>query len=559
MYRSFNSSNPLESLITHSMAENRNTKLTERLTVASASLALATIVLGASLSATAFAATKDHVLVIDEGVDLVHFELKNRAHINSKEFNGRANTDDDRNGFVDDVSGWNLISNDSAYFPLHVREVFVKNDATVEKLLGLYNRIEEGDREAIEYVYGNPDIASAMSYVLSKSHGTHVAGIIVKYGNQNAIISSANVFTPSSAEASTPSEDPSAALAMTRTMMKSSGAEIYVEGLETLLASQPLRASEIIANEGASTAATSVFDDTDGIRAYVNDSAQKDRAEKQLMSRYLKTTGARVVNLSLGFAKVTWKMRLDAIWDEYLEKNNLPESTPMTATQRANYNKLLSIYSNSEANWNSFFSNNPQTLFVVAAGNDGDMQVPNAGNNAINEVAPANCAGSNSNVITVAATTPEGVIADFSNYNSRLVNIGAWGVAVPSTAPNHHHVKMSGTSMASPYVAGVASAMFSANSRLTASQAKSILINTASPKASLQGKVSSNGMVNPAAAVSAARGLGNGLALADIASPSADSRILPGFALLPEFTRTLDTTLRGEIHATSELVKSFLR
>jgi len=267
------------------MAENRNTKLTERLTVASASLALATIVLGASLSATAFAATKDHVLVIDEGVDLVHFELKNRAHINSKEFNGRANTDDDRNGFVDDVSGWNLISNDSAYFPLHVREVFVKNDATVEKLLGLYNRIEEGDREAIEYVYGNPDIASAMSYVLSKSHGTHVAGIIVKYGNQNAIISSANVFTPSSAEASTPSEDPSAALAMTRTMMKSSGAEIYVEGLETLLASQPLRASEIIANEGASTAATSVFDDTDGIRAYVNDSAQKDSAENQLMSR----------------------------------------------------------------------------------------------------------------------------------------------------------------------------------------------------------------------------------------------------------------------------------
>ncbi len=507
------------------------------------------------LSTAAMAASKDHVIVIDEGVDLSHFELKNRSLVNPLESSGNKNYDDDRNGFVDDVSGWNLISNDSEFFPAHVSSVFEKNNATVSQLLELYNKIEEGDKEAIELVYGNPDTASAMSWVLGKSHGTHVAGIISTYGNKNALVASANIFTSSKEE----EEESNDAGSMSAPASLNSGYENFSKGLIALV---NRNAATIASDDSAATTKpASVFDDTDGINQYVKDSAKEDLTEKQLTSRYLRTTGARVANLSLGFAKVTWKMRLDAIWTEYLKKNSLPKDLAMNATQKANYNLLLTIYDNSQKNWNFLFKSNPNTLFVIAAGNDGEMQVPNAGNNAINEVVPANCSADNANVITVAATTKEGVLADFSNYNSRFVNLGAWGVAVPSLAPNNNRVKMSGTSMASPYVAGVASAMFSANEKLTPAQAKEILQKTASFRSSLEGKVTSNGMVDPAAAVKAASALNAGFSLSE-ATTNAGSvfdRILPGFGTNPGFVRTADTTLRGQVHKTNSLVKRFLR
>lgn len=530
------------------MVENRNTKFGKSLGL---SLAVA-VALGAM---SAKAAQKDHVLVIDEGVDLQHFELKNRAFLNTDEFYGNKNYDDDQNGLVDDVSGWNLLSNDNAFFPDHVRKTFTDNEEVVTKLLGLYDRIESGDREAIEYVYGNPDLASAMGWVLSKSHGTHVAGIIVKYGNQNAVVASANVFTSSVAETA---PDNSTAPTTLAQPALTSGFENYSKGLEALAN----RMATVTADDASSANQGSVFDDTAGITQYVKESAASDKVEKALMSKYLKTTGARVVNLSLGFAKITWKLRLDGFWADYLKKNNLPATKRMNTTQRANYSKLLSVFDNSKKNWNSLFRANKSTLFVIAAGNDGDMDVPSAGNNYVNKVIPANCSQSNPNVITVAATTPEGVIADFSNYNGTLVNIGAWGVAVPSLAPNNGKVKMSGTSMASPYVAGVASAMFSANARLTAHQAKTILMKTAKAKASLQGKVSSNGMVDPTAAVRAARNLSSGVTLNDAVISglkSGDTLRLPGFGFRPGFTRTLDTTLVGQVHKTGKLVKRFLR
>src|SRR5690606_34598199 len=90
------------------------------------------------------------VLVIDEGVDLQHDELRNRSYINRSEMMGQKTIDDDRNGFVDDVSGWNILSNDNQYFPARLRKVFADNASTVTELLSLYNRIEEGDKEALE-------------------------------------------------------------------------------------------------------------------------------------------------------------------------------------------------------------------------------------------------------------------------------------------------------------------------------------------------------------------------------------------------------------------------
>ncbi len=51
------------------------------------------------------------VAVIDTGVDFTIPDLKNNAWINQAEANGLKDVDDDKNGYVDDIHGYNFVSN----------------------------------------------------------------------------------------------------------------------------------------------------------------------------------------------------------------------------------------------------------------------------------------------------------------------------------------------------------------------------------------------------------------------------------------------------------------
>ena len=52
------------------------------------------------------------VAVIDTGVDYTHPDLKNNAWVNEAEKNGKAGKDDDGNGYVDDIHGYDFANND---------------------------------------------------------------------------------------------------------------------------------------------------------------------------------------------------------------------------------------------------------------------------------------------------------------------------------------------------------------------------------------------------------------------------------------------------------------
>ena len=66
-------------------------------------------------------------------------------------------------------------------------------------------------------------------------------------------------------------------------------------------------------------------------------------------------------------------------------------------------------------------------------------------------------------------------LSDFSNYGS-IVDVAAPGSDIFSTIPNQGYGSISGTSMASPMAAGVASLIYGAHPEYTASEVKAILI-----------------------------------------------------------------------------------
>ncbi len=85
------------------------------------------------------------------------------------------------------------------------------------------------------------------------------------------------------------------------------------------------------------------------------------------------------------------------------------------------------------------------------------------------------------NLITVGALSPnydENLPANFSNYGKLNVDVFAPGVQIYSTIPNNKYEFFNGTSMAAPEVAGIAALIRSYYPKLTASQVKHILMNS---------------------------------------------------------------------------------
>ena len=88
------------------------------------------------------------------------------------------------------------------------------------------------------------------------------------------------------------------------------------------------------------------------------------------------------------------------------------------------------------------------------------------------------------NFLTVGATTRfynENLLADFTNYGKNNVDIFAPGHDIYNTIPGNQYKKLSGTSMASPATAGVAALIRSYYPELSASQVKYIIMNSGTP------------------------------------------------------------------------------
>ncbi len=109
------------------------------------------------------------------------------------------------------------------------------------------------------------------------------------------------------------------------------------------------------------------------------------------------------------------------------------------------------------------------------------------------------------NIICVAATDSYDNLAGFSNYGLTTVQLGAPGVNILSTYLSGAYLWSSGTSMASPMVAGAAALVKGCKTNLKPAIIKKILLSTARQVPALAGKTTSGGIVNYQAAVNDSR------------------------------------------------------
>lgn len=142
------------------------------------------------------------------------------------------------------------------------------------------------------------------------------------------------------------------------------------------------------------------------------------------------------------------------------------------------------------------FAYNQGLAFVAAAGNSSKN----------NDSAPMYPASLDvPNVVSVAATTSQDSLASFSNYGYNTVALGSPGLYIRSTVAGGNFGYMSGTSMAAPYVAGLAALMKLNQPNMMSYQIRDIIQSQSDFSAYLAGKVHTEGRVNMNNTVQAAK------------------------------------------------------
>lgn len=431
------------------------------------------------------------IAVVDSGTDFEHAWLAGRQYINAKEIAGNR-VDDDRNGKVDDIVGWNFVDR---YGQVFFRDHLETYSPVVYRLMEIVARKQSGKSTARDQAYWDKHVtglsADKRNLLIAHlnsfgqyTHGTHVAGIVTQHASDSQILS-ARVF------ADDPPPDYIAPTDFLGTLAKDKQKGSWTSLVYKFMAAL---------NAG-------LFDQ---------------------VSEYLKERRVDVANYSLG-------VPLQTIARGLLAAKGISDPTPEQLSE-----ETLRAYAKFEPYGKKWMSRASQTLFVVAAGNDGT-------DNDRFPTFPANIDMPNS--ITVAASLDYAGIADFSCYGAKSVHIAAPGVAIESSVPslnNRTLLPMSGTSMAAPLVAGIAGRIKDLNPKLSASEVKAILMGTVDKKPWLKGKVISEGVVNPDRAYLAARLSASTSITAAIASAREDVRdVMPDFVASPSEGRLKSATDNG--------------
>ena len=108
--------------------------------------------------------------VVDSGTDLLHEDLRDVAWVNIKEIENNG-IDDDKNGYIDDINGWNFLGTiykEHLEYERIVKDPIIADEETLKEATEFYNKKVDG-AEANKKRYGQMlQMVSNVDSTLSK-------------------------------------------------------------------------------------------------------------------------------------------------------------------------------------------------------------------------------------------------------------------------------------------------------------------------------------------------------------------------------------------------------
>ncbi|GGW43777.1 S8 family peptidase [Arenibacter certesii] len=410
------------------------------------------------------------VAVLDAGMDLTHEDLKNVLWVNEKEIPGN-NIDDDNNGYVDDIHGYNFLG-DSYNEQLEMARIVALNlgDAALqarakENLEKDYDKALQNKQRYEQIYQAVKNADSDVKELLGKDTYTKKDLATIKPENE-AMMGNVGILTQMLTIKDSISE-----------VLKdlNNGITYFSDQLNYNL-NVDFNGREIVGDDP--------YDITD---TNYGDGNPQSRLEDESHGTHVAGIIGAERNNGKGANGVANNVKLMSIravpnGDEYDKDIALGIRYAVDNGARIINGSFGKSFSpNAEWVYDAIkYAAENDVLFVHAAGNSSqdldDPKNPNFPNDQIN-----NGPEMADNVITVGALTSKygsEMVASFSNYGAINVDVFAPGSAIYSTMPESKYDFQGGTSMAAPAVAGVAALIMSYYPDLSASQVKKIIMQS---------------------------------------------------------------------------------
>lgn len=393
--------------------------------------------------------------VVDSWIDTSLPIFSGRIFVNSAEkLNGK---DDDGNGLIDDISGWNFYHRNNQLFTYPAQMNFTDDLYMFYELRAKREVFGISDDEAkwIKDTYAKKEFKQETKIFRRYAHGTHVA----------SIAAAGEVQGPNLIRDVTP--------VFKILPIKLYGGQLDWSNIEPTPSPEP--------NPGQYDHLTKK-EKISRIKRKLKSEAYEMGERSQRAFKYLGKY-AQVANCSYGSSESGLTKTIIKYYSHYF-KGKISKGI---TKELLDYYAARITYSLTKA-----IKLAPKTLFIFSAGNS-------ASNNDKHYHFPSDL--ELDNVLVVSSTYKDIKFGRKSNFGFHSVDLAAPGVAIKGYIPSQRIVRMTGTSQAAPYVSHLAALIveryLQQGEHLNPSELKKILMNSVEKLPFLKRLIASEGLISP--------------------------------------------------------------